>query len=323
MLGAAAWSGALLEGRTAPTSGPAADDAAAVPATPADRGSHDGAPLLDDVLSVMERRPLVVANLRQRVQIGEHELSGTGCYYQQGAGIQRRTRWQMQTLVAGETANLLQVFDGRFLWTDQHLPASRRVTRIDMVRLRRELNARGAADEEGEAGSVVDRGCAEFRGGLVQLLRELADRFDFTAEPATGSLATPCYALVGRWKPQELGGLWSPLPDAERAPEAWPTHLPHHVVLEVGREDLFPYRLEYRGAADAALAGLPGGGQASTPLARYEWFDVQFIATIEPEQFSYTAGEIDWVDRTDDALRRILEQRAAPRTAALPASTAP
>jgi hypothetical protein len=267
------------------------------------------------VLSVMQRRPMAAAKVRQEVRLEGQELIGAGQYWQQGVGAERRSRWQLQTHVAGETASLVQVFDSRYVWTDRKLPDSRRVARIDMVRLRRQLNASASRDRDTSAlaGEELTTALAAVQGGLPQLLWELAEQFVFDPPQTVRRDEGGRYLLVGRWKPGRLAALWpeaaEPTADLK---SVWPAQLPHHVVLEVGLEDLFPRVLEYRTADDASLADGPGA--AATPLARYEWFDVAFLPTIDPRQFVYATGEIDWVDETEQAAADLLAslQAASP-----------
>lgn len=44
-----------------------------------------------------------------------------------------------------------------------------------------------------------------------------------------------------------------------KLPEEWPSHLPHHVLLYIDSSELFPYLIEYRSGADAALVTDPHG----------------------------------------------------------------
>ncbi len=89
------------------------------------------------VLDTLERRPNIAARLRQSVRLGDDRLTGEGAFWQQGVGNQRRTRWELKTLVIGETAVVTQIYDGEAVWTTRRLPAAYSVTRIDMATLRR------------------------------------------------------------------------------------------------------------------------------------------------------------------------------------------
>jgi hypothetical protein len=276
-----------------------------------------GHQLLSETLSVMQRRPNVHAKVRQHLQLTSQELQGLGEYWQQGVGNQRRSRWQVQTQVAGKTANLLQVFDGRYVWTDRRLPGDRRVTRVDMVRMRRDLVTRqrplALGEEEADPQHIAQRS----RGGMTQLLAELLTRFEFSEPQQVRRERGMVWAVTGTWRPQELSRLWPAFAGEHPASETWPAQLPHHVHVEIGRDDLFPYTIEYRRPWD----GQPGSDPTAAPqsvqtLARYEWFDVQFAAAMNPRLFNYSANNVDWVDETSRVLTELLPPAPEPAAVA-------
>jgi hypothetical protein len=109
-------------------------------------------------------------------------------------------------------------------------------------------------------------------------------------------------ALVGRWRPEYLADQWPGLVGDE---SAWPEHLPHHVLVHVGANDLFPTRIEYRGADERALAEAPEGRLPSRrPLASYEFDDIQFAAPM-PERHFEGLAQSDWRDVTARAMERL------------------
>jgi hypothetical protein len=86
----------------------------------------------------------------------------------------------------------------------------------------------------------------------------------------------------------------------------WPKQLPHHVLLLVGPQDLYPYVIEYRRSDDDQLATAPKGLlPAADPLARFEQFDVQFAAQIDDRLFELASGDIQWTDETGRLIKRM------------------
>ena len=138
-------------------------------------------------------------------------------------------------------------------------------------------------------------------GGLSQVLRGLNRSFDFTtAEPGRlGQQPRPVWRLVGRWKPERLVKI---LPDQEKAVRQGradlsrlPEHVPDRVVLMLGQEDEFPYRIEYR----------RNGPQHDRALVTMEFFRVHSPnpADIDHDRlFTYNPGDLEYSDRTRSLL---------------------
>lgn len=313
--GFAAWELAISGGSTAAPPRPIRADtpAAPLPTVQNTRGQR----LVEQALATLNRRINVRAKLRQQTALRGKQLPGTGAYWQQGAGNQRRTRWEATTLVAGQKASLVQVFDSDELWTDRQLPSSREVTRVHLVRLSREL---AASPEAAAASPAVVRECLQLAsGGLAGMMAELLQRFDFDEPTSIRYGDTPALAVVGRWKPAALAKL---APEAA-AGGAWPEQVPHHVLLLLGQADLFPYLIEYRGSGDAPLAASAAGrSEAAAPLARYEMFDVQFAVQMDPDLFRYTPPEDGARDITPAVRQRMREMLEAASLAPAAAESA-
>ncbi len=268
-------------------------------------GSGDA--YLAEVLATMERRGNVTARLRNQSRLAKETLVGSGNYWQLGAGPQRTTRWEMQTQVTDKTASYVQVFDGRYLWTDRHLPSGRQVHRLDVGNLKARLRGNGAVAPTQTGWEDLLR-AAEYRGGISQMLAELLRRFQFDPPRATQLNGFAVEALVGHWRPEQFAELCPPLSDEQ----PWPEQLPHHVLLLVGQSNLFPYVIEYRRVADAELANTLSGLQpAHDPLVRYEIFEVRFADAIDATVFQFKPGDVDWSDETTLVFERVTRQRGA------------
>ncbi|MEQ8209715.1 MAG: hypothetical protein RH917_07770 [Lacipirellulaceae bacterium] len=274
--------------------------------------SGDGNRFVIQTLETVEDTMNLVAKVRQRVQIGESELTGTGEYWQQAKGNLRRTRWSVQTLVAEGQGSYLQVFDGQTLWTDLHLPSKHEVTKLNLTDLRRQLAASSAATTGGISRTIQNL-ILTHRGGLTQLLDELVQRFDFDQPQPMWWGDQSVYALIGHWKPGQVAKLWPDL----KPTDPWPEALPHHVLLMVGKTDLLPYLIEYRSGSDATLAKAKNAfDMAPSPLTRYEFFDVQIAQTIDPrlKLFVYEDSDARAVDVTDQVFERLVPPKAEPQS---------
>lgn len=266
--------------------------------------------LLLAVLDTLERRPNIAARLRQAVRLGDNRLSGEGGFWQQGIGNQRRTRWELKTLVAGETVFVTQVYDGEAVWTDRNLPGSRQVTRIDMAALRRELESWPEADRQGRA--PLGEGMAELlaRGGLSQLVSSLVRSFAFGAHRAVSHEDRALVALVGVWRPEQLARIWPGAGEGN-----WPAHLPHHVLVYIDPRERFPYLVEYRGGDQAAVAeSTEVHLRTRDPLASLEFVDVQFAATMPADVFHFVPPDNNFTDVTHQVLAEVRPPTAATET---------
>jgi hypothetical protein len=178
--------------------------------------------------------------------------------------------------------------------------------------LRRDLALAVNAAGQGGAGQSAEELELLASGGLSQLVAELRRSFSFGSPSLEMLDGKPLIAVVGRWRSEALKRQWQSLSPDD--PGGWPSHLPHHVVVKIGRDDFFPYAIEYRRASDAAaIASVTG---VSDPLARFEFFDVRWGVHMEPRLFEFTPAEVDWRDVTAAVLEQL--RPASPAAAAQP-----
>ena len=307
-----------------PAKSPALSLATPIPAAAA-AGSVDlafgaGDSVVSQALDYLDRRPNIAAKIRQSLRLDGQQLSGSGAYWHQGRGNQRRTCLQLQTLSDGETLFFTQVFDGEKLWTDRRTSAVRTVTSVDLPVVRRTLTASQQPGPPGGS-TAVNQQELLVRGGLTQLLAELQRCFIFSGQRTLRRGDQAIIALVGRWRPEHLMRLWPALGEEG---SAWPAHLPHHVLLYLGADDYFPYLVEYRSAAEAHLMTSEVVFAAQTdPLASYEFIDVQFAASMPEHVFIFDPPP-DRRDVTGVALERLVPTPplpTAPPADALPVAS--
>ena len=269
-----------------------------------------------EVLATMERRTSISARLRHQSRLSGEKLVGSGHFWQQGSGTQRVSRWEMQTQVAGENASYVQVFDGRYLWTDRHLPSGRQVHRLDVSNLKNRIRtANRTANNFGDREYLLQT--SQFRGGLSQMLAELLTRYEFAPPRLTQLNGLAVHALLGQWRAKELATLAPTASPDTPDPSTWPEQLPHHVLVLVGQGNLFPYVLEFRRADDAPLLdALTGLKPTHDPLMRYEIFEVHFADAIDATVFQFNPGSVEWSDETTLVFEKLQPPQApAPRLA--------
>jgi hypothetical protein len=293
------------------------------------RTQTSGDQLLQQAIAQLERRESIAARLRFQVSLEGRQLAGAGNYWQQGRGDALRIRLELR--IAGET-NLLEVSNGRFLWTDRSLPTGRTVTRLDLRQLRSDATLADPEFDGIEPGqatwSPIQPELSAQSGGLSALMTALKERFAFsppqvmrwTPSPPLPGLpdSLPVYAVVGRWKREPLLALLPQLQhDAGAAVEqtaAPPARVPQEVLLLIGQADTFPYHVEYRRfndpSASNAAADKPTPYQLSAdPLVLVEYFDVASNVPIAASQFDYSPGDAKWNDRTAEQLEQLRRER--------------
>jgi len=278
----------------------AAADRAPNPASPPLRQSRQ---LLDGAIRGLEGHRSISAKIFQQVDLFDKRLIGSGLYLEQRRGSVRLMRQELRIQLGGQISSLVQVCDGRFLWTYQKLSGQEVLRRLDVARALPAIEQAKGLPLQGKLGGLPGL------GGLPKLIHALDAAFDFqAAEPAVLRLQAdhlPVWRLSGRWKPNLLAKL---LPDQAKAIESGraadlgklPDHLPDHVVLKLGRDDLFPYRIEFRRTVDA-LSDPP----ATRAMVTMQLFEVLFDVPIASNRFHYNPGDLDFEDETPRFLKSL------------------
>ncbi len=278
-----------------------------------------GDKLLADVIARLNQRATITARVRHRAEIDGREFFGQGTYRQDNSSDEPRIKWLLESQRDGLAATLLQVSNGRFLWTDQRLASGRKIHRVDLWQVRRQYDTALAAARQlapGQASwSAIPTELTSSFGGLAMLIGSLRESFEFTKPQLFNMGDKPVYALIGRWRQEVLADLLlsetkrreqNKLPEDVISANPLPDRLPHHVLVLVGQHDAFPYLIEYRGAGQSAaeLASLYQIVEA--PLARLEFFDVAFELPIDNREFDYNPPvEPEWGDNTASYMRRL------------------
>ncbi len=280
------------------------------PACPAlaQQAPPDGADVVLGALATLQRAPSLSASVRYTTASHGDELLGTGRYLQRGTGQQRLSRLELQSQVAGETASLQQVFDGKYLWTEKRLPSGRSVSRVDVRRLLGGVAAapRSLSDSPYRPDPLVETALA--RGGMAALVADLYTRFEFGPARQVQHQGEAVWAVVGSWTPEDLARALG----EDGSEQDWPDVTPDHVLVLVSLVDRLPRVIEYRRHEDAALrAGPSSVVPCRDPLVRYELFEVRLGPVLSLDEFRYVPGEVQVVDHTPLAAARVAE--VAPR----------
>ena len=255
--------------------------------------------LLEAAQRALQSRGAIAAQVRHEVHLFDKDLAGFGSYLEHRQGLAHRVRMELRIQLGDQTSTFLQVCDGDFVWTYRRLRDDARLSRIDVGRVKRALQkAQRTSNHRQMAGTDL----LPSLGGLPRLLQGLQDSFDFTrAEPAQlGKQKRPVWKLHGRWKTEQLVKL---LPGQEASLRQGrpadlsklPLHPPDRVILSLGQEDGFPYRVDYRRT----------GTDGSRALVTMELFDVHYPRDVDLRHFVYNPGDLEYSDRTDGYLESL------------------
>lgn len=267
--------------------------------TPSPHPTHA---LLAQAIGLVESHRSISARIWQHVELFGKQLEGTGIYLEQRSEEGLQLRLELRFPLDGEPCLLLQVCNGRYLWKYEKFSATAKLGRIDTLRVLQAIDERG-----GLAGAGNLQPWPGW-GGIARLLRALDRDFDFAA-PQAAELpgGFPTLRIEGRWKPDRLAAL---CPECKgqggqgRAgdPSALPPQLPHHVVLHLGRDDLFPYRIEFRRTRGSGPGATADG---DLRIAVMELREVVFNVPIGREQFHYDPGTLEYTEQTDRFLESL------------------
>jgi len=265
--------------------------------------------LLSGSARMIARQKSIVAKVRHRATIYDRELIGSG-EYAQGPELARLLRYQLRTQVDTHVVEMLQVADGRHLWISTQLKDEPVIERIDIDRVLAATDPKNGAEPAGDPNRQLGL------GGLSQLVAAIERDFEFDTvfKSQLGGLAV--YGIEGRWKRAALAAFDPPgkkkgkevAVGGQPKTENFRPHVPDRVVLFLGVDDLFPYRIEYRRAVPAQTDGnatsnpKPVAGEPSKPLLVLEFFEVQFDVPLEERLFQFTPGTRRWADITEKFL---------------------
>ncbi len=244
--------------------------------------------LLEQASLLMARHRSVSAKIRHQARIYDREIIGTGVYAQ-GPGSSRLMRYELQLQVGQNVVQILQVNDGRYLWRKQQFDGDPEVERIDVDAALASAMANGIVRGP-EAVGVLGL------GGLGRILETLRKDFDFgdVFQSELGGLAV--YGMEGRWKPKVLEAL-----GVDSAAKLRP-HVPDRVVVYLGCDDLFLYRLDYSRAEEKGRAG-EGSAEDVRRLLKMELHAVQFNSPLDEALFQFDSGARQVLDVTERTIQ--------------------
>ena len=257
--------------------------------------------LLQTAIQTLLSHRSVSAEIRSTVSLFDQQLIGSGIYLEQGQAENRQSRLELTLKGADDQkSSLVQVVDGRFLWTYRKVLDKAELRQVDIGRVYHVM-------ERSNKAPLADTRALPGLGGLPRLLQNLDASFDFTSAELGlwGKRKLRVWQLEGHWKPEALARV---LPKQKEALSAGkpvdlaqlPPHLPDRVSLLLGQADHFPYRIEYHRGSPLREDKSP-----RPPLVDMELFQPVINAPIDPHRFIYNPGDQEKINATDSFLESL------------------
>lgn len=263
-------------------------------------------PLLLQSIRVLSSWQTVQGKLLVGVNLFGQQLVGSGTYCEQNPGMSDLLRWEINIQQGDTTSQLMRISDGHRFWESSKLAGHGNAKTLcyDRDRLRRALVGAGKNPQ-------TDLDAWPLSGGTARLLRGLYRCFWFDKIESGRLDQVPVWRMEGRWRPTFLEQL---IPEQKKAIREngpvnlakLPVHAPDLVVLFLGKDDLFPYRMECRRTewpADSNESSDPDD-MKSTIVTYLQLVDVKLNAPIDASQFQFSPGQQDYPDKTEDWMRQ-------------------
>jgi hypothetical protein len=251
--------------------------------------------LVESAVRTVENRTFISARVKQQGELFGHQIAGEGRYYELRQGPIPLIRFELAAEIGSTSTNFVQDCDGKTFWTYRKLPSGETLSKIDAVRAISAVEK--SADKLPREAITSSPGL----GGLGRLVRGLNAQFEFTSVVADQLGGLPVWKLTGRWRPAQLALLLPSQKDAiekGHSPDLarLPPHVPDSVLLFLGQDDCFPFRIDY-------LRSVP----RSSPkrLVGLEFFELNFNGPIDAGQFLFTPGSQEIVDHTEEFVRSL------------------
>lgn len=263
---------------------------------------NQGQLLLRRARAALSAHGSVGATIHERIRLYGQELVGKGIFVQ-GSPELNLMKLDLSVKVAGQDTYVQQRCDGRYFWEHKLVEGVPSLTRIDV---RRVLAARRARANRGTANDSRPELPSLGLGGVAFLLDQL-DTWCLFQRWRESKLSdreqTPVFVIEGSWRPEQLAA-W--LPDQRAAVEKGqplnldklPPAFPDRILISLGRDDLFPRRIEYGASASRRFE------KSEAPLVQIHFEGVQFDQPIKADVFEFEGSVTPPLDGTDNYLLR-------------------
>ncbi len=251
--------------------------------------------LLEGAIRLFQNCDSVAATINLEINLLGYDLIGSGIYLEQDPARSHRVRLELSVQRGDHAFTMLQVCDGRYLWSYRQRVGSPEVTRINLDKISR-------AREQRDGKPFWPDNLT----GMATHLRRLRDAFDFDGVEALRSpQGQSLWKIRGHWKP---GWLTILLPEQKLAIEQGrpadlsklPAYAPDAVVVYLRQDDLFPCTFEYcRTSQDKE------GGKKTSVITAMWLTNVRLNVPIDTVRFNYNPGDLQPKDQTQWTMQNV------------------
>jgi len=275
------------------------DPAAPAASTTADASANPEATAwIQRVHQALYRRSSIRAEIDQTVLIGKEHFKVSGRYISSGQRLRLEYTIHPDQGLAG---SLLEISDGKDLWSLLKVGDSTRVTHRDV----QQIKAAAAAHREiSDVILTAELGL----GGLTALLASLERTMVFDAIKEEAGSQAAQIVVQGRWKP-EIAARWPRSKDNQL-----PDYVPDLVRVWIDPQLEFPVRIVY------VKRTLEKDKRVFRPMVSLSLKNVEFDGTVDDREFNFDPPENvvpeDITRQFLDRMNKSVDEAAAPAPAA-------
>ena len=296
-----------------------AQEEAAGPQPDAATRQSAAAKVLDEAIETLSKYSSIQAKIRETVQMRSREFVASGTYVQ-ASGNQLRMELKIEPLrevavrakrdkdgklipedvkdpkkdTRKQKDSILQVSDGRMLWTQWNINGKPRVERRDLVEITKALE--GKIKNWSTDQLIGEMGV----GGVPALLRSLKSRMIFDGMRDEEVEGKQFVVIQGAWNAEQVARFMAPQPPQQDA--ILRPHLPEYVRLYFEKKTMFPRRILY-------LKRHPNKEQrVARPMVTLDFTKVVLNGEIDAGQFSFGGNTKNQIDTTASILKQLKDQ---------------
>lgn len=234
-------------------------------------------------------RKSIQADIEQAVSIGAQQFEVTGHYASSGNKLRLEYNVKPDQGISG---SLLEICDGKELWSLTKVADTQRVTHRDVEQIKAAVTSTKSVPE---AVLTAELGL----GGLTALLASLERTMIFDAMKEVSNDDGTRMVIEGRWKP-EIAVRWQRTKD-----DLLPAFVPDTVRLWIDPQTQFPTRIVY------IKRVIEKDKKINRPMVSLKFRNVQFDEPIDDQAFIFVPPpDIEPEDITGVFLERIKREEA-------------
>jgi len=235
------------------------------------------------------------AEIVETIVVREKTFRAKGKYLQ-GKGLKLRLEFELE--IGRTKGTLVQVCNGKTLWTQNTIGATVQATRRDVPRIIKELKQLSQAGTKPRPRQFeTDLGL----GGIEALLTSLERTMTFTLRRERQVQGRPFVIIEGSWNATFLETLTD---DRRPSSGELPEYIPDRVRIYFDKTTQFPHRIVYM-KKQPDREGL-------RPMVSLEFRKVEVNATIDDSVFVFKAGKgVQVQDVTNEFIKQVRQIRSA------------